>query len=351
MKQHEREYFTSRIRSGVYRLKFDDVYLKIRPLSLEQDLELQEKCLRYYRKAQDDGFLTNEELLEKLKERDLWSDEEDDKIKGLEKDIDRLKVELYQNKNKEKLIRRIRAYIAAGKQQLSDMLDKKHKYIENSCEGIMQVQKLKEMMAISCYRYDKDVEVLYDFEEVPVEYIVKLFGMQILSEASIRNVARGEPWRSTWLMNESNAYNLFSNTKDCQLTTDQRNLLIWSRMYDNVQESMDCPGEDVIEDDDMLDGWFILQKKEREKDKAEREISKTTNNPKISQSDEIFVFADNQETANKINETNTFHSQTIKKQRMAVVKSKGEAEDLDFQDQRLKVQSQQNEMYKNKFRR
>ena len=127
--------------------------------------------------------------------------------------------------------------------------------------------------------------------------------------------------------------------------------MIWSRMYDNVYESMECPTDDVIEDDDMLDGWFILQRKKREKDKAEQEIQSQTNNQKISQSAEIFVFADNKESAKKINETNSVHSQAVKKQRMAVIQSKGEASDLDFQDQQLKIRTQQNEMYKNKFRR
>ena len=78
MKQHEREYFTSRIRSGIYRITFDDVLLKVRPLTLEQDLELQEKTLGFYRKAQNDGFLTEEELLNEMRERGLWSKEDDD---------------------------------------------------------------------------------------------------------------------------------------------------------------------------------------------------------------------------------------------------------------------------------
>ena len=43
-------------------------------------------------------------------------------------------------------------------------------------------------------------------------------------------------------------------------------------MYDNIQESMDCPTEDVINDDDMLDGWFIVQNRKREKDKKEKDV-------------------------------------------------------------------------------
>ena len=44
---------------------------------------------------------------------------------------------------------------------------------------------------------------------------------------------------------------------------DQKNILILSRMYDNVQESLDCPADDIMQDDDMLDGWFIHQKNKK----------------------------------------------------------------------------------------
>ena len=352
MKQHEREYFTSRIRSGIYRITFDNTLLKIRPLTLEQDLELQEKTLGFYRRSQNDGFLTEEELLEQMKERGLWSQKDEDRIEGLQKDIDRLKVELFQNKNKKKICDDIRVYLKAGKKQLNEMLHKKHAYAENSCEGITQLEKVKAFVNMCCYEVKDGVEELYDYDEVPVDYIAKLYGMQILGESSVREIARNEPWRSLWVMNDTKVFNLFANNMEHQLTVDQRNLMVWSRMYDNVYESMECPTDDVIEDDDMLDGWFIVQRKKRDKDKAEQEISNQTSNPKISSSQEIFVFADNKDSANKINETNSVHSQHVKKQRMAVIQGQGgQATDADFQDQQLKIRSQQNEMYKNKFRR
>tara|TARA_Y100001963_G_scaffold156573_1_gene250518 strand:+ start:13480 stop:14535 length:1056 start_codon:yes stop_codon:yes gene_type:complete len=351
MKQHEREYFTSRIRSGIYRLTFDNTLFKIRPLTLEQDLELQEKTLGFYRNAQNDGFLTQDELLEELKQRGLWTAKDENRIEGLEKDIDRLKVELFQNKNKKQLCNQIRTYLRAGKKQLGEMLQKKNVYSENSCEGVTQIEKIKAFIEMCCYKTDGQKEELYDYEKVPVDYIAKLYGMQLLNESSIRELARNEPWRSLWVMNETKVFNLFSNTLESQLTVDQKNLMVWSRMYDNVYESMDCPTDDVIEDDDMLDGWFLLQRRKREQDKAEKEIENQTSNSKISQSQEIFVFADNKESAKKINETNSYHAQKVKQQRDRLIQARGEVVDAQFEDQQIKIRAQQNEMYKNKFRR
>ena len=37
------------------------------------------------------------------------------------------------------------------------------------------------------------------------------------------------------------------------------------KVYDNVHESMDAPTDRVIEDDDMLDGWFKVQSRKRKR--------------------------------------------------------------------------------------
>ena len=136
-----------------------------------------------------------------------------------------------------------------------------------------------------------------------------------------------------------------------ELSTDQKNIIVWSRMYDNVQESLDCPSDDVIKDDDMLDGWFIVQKRKREKERAEAEIDNSMSNEKIKNAGELFMMASSQKDADRINSMNDVNSTMIKKQRMATVKAKGEVQDLDFQDKKLELAQRSNEMYVDKFRR
>ena len=347
MKQHEREYFVARIRSGIHKLDFGEIKLKIVPPTLIQAAEVQEVYTVSYRKAQEDGFLTHEDMLESMKGRGLWSDEDEDKIKGLEKDIDRLKVELFQNRNKEDMVARIRLYLDAGKKQLNEKLSQKMLNYENTCEGISQLARVNSLISLTCLNWNTDET--YDFKEIPIDSVMKLYGLQVLSETSLRELARNEPWNSTWVLKDSASFDIFTRREE--LTTDQKNLLVWSRMYESIQESPDCPSDDVVKDDDMLDGWFIVQKKKRDQEKVQSEIEQSTSNSKISNSDEIFVMAGSQKDANKINDSNTHHVQQIKKQRMAVIKHKGAASDLDFQDQQLKMRQQSNEMFKGKFRR
>ena len=52
---------------------------------------------------------------------------------------------------------------------------------------------------------------------------------------------------------------------------------------------MEAPSEEVINDDDMLDGWFIVQNRKREKDKKEKDVDSTLG--ANAGKDEVFVMA------------------------------------------------------------
>ena len=117
---------------------------------------------------------------------------------------------------------------------------------------------------------------LYDFSTAPVEVLFLISITQCWSKiATVESCARTDPWRSVWLMKDQ--VKLFANN-DRELSHDQKNILVWSSMYDNIQESMDCPTEDVINDDDLLDGWFIVQKRKRDEEKAKSEVDNMSPN-------------------------------------------------------------------------
>jgi hypothetical protein len=117
-------------------------------------------------------------------------------------------------------------------------------------------------------------------------------------------------------------------------------------MYDNVQESLECPSKDVIDDDDMLDGWFLVQSKKREQETAQKEFENNTKSDKIKNSSEVFMMASNKQEVDNVDNMNTFHSQMVKKQRFNLLKSKTQAEQSEFMDERLALQSQINSQFK-----
>ena len=346
MKQHEREYFVSRLRSGVYNITQDNITIKVLTPTIEDEFYGSESYKIAYEKALEEDLMTDDEMLDWMRYRELWTDEDDEKIKGLEKDLERLKVEIFNARNNESLRETIRKYIRAGESQLIKQFAKKNDNQNNTCEGVAGLEKSLVILKRCTFIGNEP----FDFQPIGLTQAWHLYYSMLLTEKQGRELARTEPWRSLWLLKETLPTGLFAN-KDRELSIDQKNILIWSRMYDNIQESMDCPSEDVIDDDDMLDGWFIVQRRKQDKEKAEAEIENSLTNSKIANADEIFVMAGSQNDAERINNMNDINSQMIKKQRMAVLDAKGEAKDLDFRDQQLKVRRQSNEQYKGKFRR
>jgi hypothetical protein len=345
MKQHEREYFVSRIRSGVYYISINDKLIYVRSPTLEDEYFINEKFKQQYDKCLDEGLKTEDETVEWMRTRGLWTQKDDEREIGLEKDIERLKKEIYQNRHRSQLREQIRLGIRAGERQLGQSLEKKSKYFSNSCEGIANLAKVSEFFARCCYHNDSKC----DIDELGIEFISKKYYNMILTEKEIRELSRSEPWRSIWVLRDSNAYNIFQN-RDTQPTPDQKSMLVWSRMYDNVHESGEAPSDEVIDDNDLLDGWFAIQGQKKKDQAMESEIDDKLTNPKIANANEVFVMADNKEDARRINSLNSLQGQVLKKKRFNQIKAQGVVTPGQMEDERIEMGNISHQQYKDKFR-
>lgn len=346
MKQHEREFFIAQIRSGKVHILKDNKKLVIHPLTIDQSVEACEVYNEAYQQAYIDGMMTEEELDIWMREKELWTSIDDKKTEGFKKDLEKLKIEIYNAKNNAKLKETIRLYLRSGESQLAKHLSKKHLYYQNSAEGYASSEK-----AIWCIKNTTYYEnVLYDFSDISLSYVMDEWQSSFLSDKQCRELARNEPWKSLWVIKDNSAAKLFYNGDKEELTYNQKNLIIWSQMYDNIQESLDCPPKDVIEDDDMLDGWFIIQAKKREQEKAEQDINASLKSDKIKNSSEVFVMASNKQDVERIDSVNSPQSQAIKQQRAATISSKGQVNDHDLIDQRQKIQMEQTGLLKGRFK-
>ena len=342
MKQHEREFFIYKIRSGKIFLPNN---LVIHPPTIEQSVLA---CMHYdksFSEAFDDEIMTEEEMLDWMKTQSLWSDEDEEKIKGIQKDIEKLKKEIYNARNNELLAEKIRLYIRAGEKQLSNITVRKNKYYQNTCEGIANTDKISFLMQRTTYRDN----ALCDPEDIDISEVVTYWQKDMLPEHKLRDIARNEPWRSIWSIKDSARIKLFCNKDDEELTFNQKSLVIWSQMYDNIQESVDCPTKRVIDDDDMLDGWFIIQSEKRDQERSDQEFDNSVGE-KVKNSSEIFMTPNTEADKKWIENMNSLESKMIKKERAAVIQEKGTVSQADFKDEQRKFVQQQNELYKGKFK-
>jgi len=341
MKHHEREFFISLIRSGKIFIESKSINLTILPPTIDQSVQSCQVYNKSYEQSYIDGMMNEEEMNDWMIEQGLWTVEDDEKVEGFKKDIEKLKVEIYNARNNRQLRERIRLYIRAGEKQFLQHSSKKNQYYINTCEGVAAAEKATWIIKNTTYQDNK----LYDFNDLSIIYVTDEWQSSFLADSTVRDLARNEPWRSFWAIRENAGTKLFQNREDQELTYNQKNLIIWSQMYDNIQESMDCPPKDIIEDDDMLDGWFIIQNKKREKEKAEAEFEKNANK-KIKNSAEIFVVANDKNDIERINGMNSYHATMVKKEREKLIKARGSAEQGEFLDEKLKVQTMSNQQFK-----
>lgn len=345
MKLYEREYFVSRIRSGVYLVPLDNVIVKVVSPTIEDECYANQLYVKAYEEALYDDIMTEEHIIAWAIEKGLWSDEQEEKISLLNKDIEKLKVEIFNNRSKSMMREKIRVYIRATEKALKEVSGERNSWFSKTCEGIAAEEKNLALFSRCCYIGTERV----DFEYMDLNTMYYEYSKMMLNEAQLREIARNEPWRLNWTLKDQQA--IFANEPGRQLTNDQKGLLIWSKMYDNIQESMDCPTEDVINDDDMLDGWFIKQKKKQDAEKAKSELEARTQNEKIANADEVMVIADSSKEADRIHSMNSFGADRIRKERLAQVRAKGGVKsDLEFRDVQLDVRQQVKEATINRAR-
>ncbi len=343
MKHHDRELLILRIRSGNTYINTENQKLIIKPPTVEQSIESFEIYQEAYNQAYIDEIMSEEEMIEWMFDQDLWTPHDDKKIEKIKKDIEKLKIEIYNARNDKSKKETIRLYIRAIERELMSILNKKNLYMQNTREGIASNEKISWLIKNTTYKNN----TLYDFSTLSLVYVIDEWQASFLSDSICRDLARNEPWKSLWSIRDSAKIKLFLNHEDCELTYNQKNLIVWSQLYDNIQESMECPSKEVIEDDDMLDGWFIIQAQKREKENAEKEVDNLVKNDKIKNSTEVFVVAKSQEHAEQINKANSVQSLMIKKQRENVINKAGSIQDHDLPDQQLEIQMAQTNAFRN----
>ena len=350
MKQHMREFFVARIRSGKTYVDTRGQKLYITPTTIEQDVLSLNIYMDAYNEAYLEDVMTEDDMLNWMYEHGIWTIEDDKQIKGIEKDLEKLRKEIYLNRNIDSTRETIRLYIRAATEALEKMYARKLEYRHNTCEGVGETAR--DLWKVEQCTYNIDGS-LYDFAEVDQRSVLNLWRTAMHSETEIRDFVRNEPWKSLWSLKDTNQYKLFDNNG--QATQSQKAMLIWAQIYDNIQQSMDCPEDFVIEDDDLLDGWFIKQGEDRKRDKAQSDFEASTNE-NIKNSDEIFVVSQNDRHRENIENMNTPGAQFIKKQRDMKLKrrhdsgAEGALQAGGFQDEKLKMVTQSNQMFKGKFR-
>jgi hypothetical protein len=314
MNHRLREFLINTIRSGII---FEPAKrLKIIPATNEQNIQSYYVYQEAYDEALSNEIMTVDDAEKWMRATGLWQKRDDESLEQINKDIEDAKVNLYNNRNNSDLKKRGKTLIKNLEYVLSQQLNKKNAFYNQTCEAIAELERLTWVLKQTCYIDDNIIDNDYD-----IDNIINIYNKSFLSDSEIRDLARNEPWRSIWIIGKSGKLKLFFNRDDQDVTFNQKNLLLWSQTYDNIQESIEAPTEDVIEDDYLLDGWFIIQRRKRKRDLKEKELNDNLKNEKIKSAKELFIIPREGQKHSSIYELNSPESAFKIKQRSQAIKN------------------------------
>ena len=314
--------------------------------------------IRYESQLLYDSIINDEKYNDWLREDNLerilislglWTMDTKTILKSLEKRVDDNKVVLFQERALKDKTKTNRKTLNTTNQQINSILKKKHEMFSHTLEGYASSIKNEFIICNTLY---KNNERVFDKDIANDENSYTLFNNLIneinnymIDTSQFKALARSSLWKMYWNCNKSSVF-------DCpisQWTFDQRTLVSISRMYDNVSEHPDCPEEEAINDDDMLDGWMILERRKIESKKKQQKIDNL--NPKLQKAQEVFLMASNQEERQEVLSLNSSESLRKLQQRSNFLDKEGSATDVQLPDIQMDLRAKSVEMARQQRRK
>ena len=343
MTDQEREHFVARVISGLIPIRLhhdgaERTYFLRRPEPLD-NLLAEETWVDRKREAADDAVMTAAEALQTLRDQGLWDQQNDKDLAQLEKDTETLKVAVFQMFMRPNAREGARAKLLAARRGRLELLNRKHHLDSMTQEGLADAARTRFLVSRLLLRQDGTREwpndTLLHEDSLLLDQAVRAYLQSRPAEAVFREVARREPWRSVWSARKSEG-SVFG-VPAAHLTEEQRTLCGWSSLYESVDGHPEKPVAAVIEDDDALDGWMIVQQR---KQKEEVKPESLPLNEKIAGCGEVFLFAENEEEAKGIEGMNDPTAARVKAMRNAQIFKQGLVQEAEMPDSKVKILQQ-----------
>lgn len=274
-------------------------------------------------------WFTLDSIQRVLVNRKIVSSQISQQIANLNDRIEDLKVKLYKSMFTTANDKQIRKELSFVKEKLSEVEEIFSSLHYLTIEGYAARYKLIEIIKYCLYYEDTQERVFKDnVDFFLVDRVLNQKNLLGATDSEIREIARTDPWRNTWVIGKPNPL----RKKYCDLSEEQQALYIYSRMYDNIRESIDCPTDNIINDDDLCDGWLILQKSKSEKDKQDRQTSESLG--KMKDANEVFIPVKSAEDRKRVAGMNDMSSKIIIAQRKNQIQREGKVSENKLVDKR-----------------
>jgi hypothetical protein len=337
-----REQSLHQIITGIVPCKILDDTLYIKTPTPEHKFKAYQLYADILYESELNGVLTDKEMQDYMIVNNLWSEAEEKEITEASVKMDGMKEDMYlkyaafqsgKSKKIKKILEKFRLHIG-------ELFKKKHTYDLYTCSGLASIYQLQYLISnniIDDNNKPIDMSILDDFY---IKQLCKQYSYGRINDSEIRQICKIDSWRSIW--NSAKSSSSIFGVSAIELSDEQRSLVAWSRLYDNLQEAAEPPDKEVIDDDDLLDGWLIFQHKKRSTDQQNNNSSIQNLHPGAQ---EVFIMAETEDDARRINSVNDLGSQMVKNQRLNTIKQLGRVEEQNMPDSRQQIMMTAAEMF------
>ena len=340
MIDRDRTKYVYQILAGGLECCIADRTLKFQQPALEDIYRSEQIYDEMFLKARLLGVMSNDEAFNYLLDYKLWTLEQQEKLDAVPKRIDELKLILYNRYAAFKPTEKTRQELTHYKKQLGTLSEKRNVFSTYTAESLGAFARNQ---YIACMGYGID---FFNEDYTVLMKVSETFMQSMLSENIIRELARTEPWRIFWYTCKD-GQNLFGVPAG-RFTANQRALISWSKFFDSIHESADCPSNDVLEDEDLLDGWLLLQKEKRKNAEKQREADKYS---KLGNDADIFVPVESQSDAVRVDSLNTAQARISKRQVLETVQKHGIVNEVDLPESQQKLRSKALQQRRDHFKK
>lgn len=313
----------SRIIAGFLYIEHEDkLYVLKKPSSA-----LKYRADLLYEQAYQDNLYSDWFLMQDVEyilvDNGVWRLQNNEVLKQIDKQLENLKVELYQNYIQPNKRKDIKKQISSMNMQKERILNVKHSLDQYTLEAY--AGRIRNEFIIMNTLYYKNKKVFKNKTKkssVLLNNIASKIALSLPSISDIRELARSEMWKSYW--SASGKTHVFRGSV-FDWTDEQRALVNLSKMFDSVYEHPECPPENIIDDEDALEGWMIVQKRKNEQSKSKQKTDNMLNSAKMKKANEVFIMSNSaEETAEIINNNDPLARHRMKEKFSAIKSSDSE---------------------------
>jgi hypothetical protein len=340
----ELEILTNRILSGKFIFKYDNIqyYQTIPSLDIKVSGDFLYQTI-YEENIFSDNFFSEYHIKMLLMKIEAIPIDYDTRYSKLEKELDNLKIELYRKFSNKTYRTKVKKSINIVKDSMNRFYAQRHSLdfllLENYCT------KIKNEYILANTIYDISNKLVFNFNNLEftlfnniIQYIAQ---NNTITIETIKKIALSNYWKNYWNANKNVLTNAASEWSD-----EQKALINISNMYDKIYEHSECPDEEIIQDDDALDGWMLVQRKKSLQEKKIKGVDELLGS-KGKNSSEVFILANNNEEIQEISELNDAESLQIYRNRInKTLTSEKIINEYEFSDVKNKIRQELKERKK-----